>query len=163
MQTPTRLVALPGSSLSCIVPITCIVSGTYSTRVRELEVSSQIAHGCKVALILFLVVLAGCSTADNRHTGFYSVGDPSKGEFNKVVTISNPGSADASFRLSIKGFLFGSKEELLEYISSMPDLYAGEPSYEKAWRFMTKRSYAHVPYTGSTRVHDPLLYLNSVG
>lgn len=124
--------------------------------------SSQVTQNCKLALILSLLVFVGCSGGD-RHTGFYSVGDPSKGEFNKVVTVSNAGSTDASVRLSIKGFLFGSKEELLEYISSMPDLYAGEPSYEKAWRFMTKRSYAHVPYTGSTRVHDPLLYLNSVG
>jgi hypothetical protein len=113
------------------------------------------------SVVITTLLLQACS--DGGHTGLYSVGDPFKGEFNRVVVVENAGSASSAFRLSIKGFLFTSKEDLLDYIASMPPAYLGEPPYEKAWRLMTLRSYYHVPYTGSSRAHDPLLYLNSVG
>lgn len=79
------------------------------------------------------------------------------------MTLSNTAGTPATVTISIPGYLFGSKQELLDYIELLPPQYPGEPNYRKAWRFMTTRSYSHIPFSGSPTLYDPLLYLNSLG
>ncbi|HET9406554.1 MAG TPA: hypothetical protein VFO39_04905 [Candidatus Sulfotelmatobacter sp.] len=83
--------------------------------------------------------------------------------FAGSVKISNHATATATIGVSINGYLFRNKEEVLAYINSIPPIFNREPDYRKAWRFLTARAYFYTPFSGSRKQHDPLLFLNSLG
>lgn len=79
------------------------------------------------------------------------------------ISIVNHGPAPAVFELTLNGRKYSRVSDVLTAIASMPDEFAGEPAYRKAWRFM-KDHYRHwVPLTASGWYHWPVLALNSAG
>jgi hypothetical protein len=89
--------------------------------------------------------------------------DSTASPFAGSVTIVNRDSATSRMAISLEGYLFPDKNELLAYIASIPPIFKDEPDYRKAWRFITARGYFYTPFTGSNDQHDPLLFINSVG
>ncbi len=124
----------------------------------QAKVRSLVAAG----FITLALSFGGCGSSPSLDNGaaFHATAD---GGFNQIMTLSNTVGTPETVTISIPGYLFGSKQELLDYIELLPPEYPGEPNYRKAWRFMTTRSYAHIPFSGSAKLYDPLLYLNSLG
>jgi len=83
--------------------------------------------------------------------------------FAGVVTILNNSTRESQFEIGMDGYLFRNKDELLNYVASLPSIYPNEPNYQKAWRFLTARAYQYIPFTGSSAQEDPLLFINSLG
>lgn len=83
--------------------------------------------------------------------------------FAGSIRIVNRSPATTRLGISVEGYLFSDKDEMLAYIAAIPPMYDGEPDYRKAWRFLTARAYFYTPFTGSDQQHDPLLFVNSLG
>jgi hypothetical protein len=80
------------------------------------------------------------------------------------VTLANTLDLPVRFRLDVNGALApGSVEDIVDAIRAAPELTSGESMPLKIWHRMVDVTYRSYPLTANQWMHDPVIYLNSVG
>lgn len=85
------------------------------------------------------------------------------GGYRSEIRIENRHDGRTEVLVGIENLLFIDREDILQSIERMPEQYAGEPDYRKAWRFVATRTYHASSLSEQLKQHDPLLYFNSIG
>lgn len=80
-----------------------------------------------------------------------------------MLRFSNLGENDRDVRLSINGFHLEDFDGVLAQILAMPALRNDEPIWRRAWRFVVARRSHYWPVSGGFFLHQPDLFLRSVG
>jgi hypothetical protein len=114
-------------------------------------------------LLLICAILSGCGdSANNSDVDSSAISYNS----NKIshVRITNNGSTEIGFNVSVNGRSFYTKEDdIITEINNLPSDYTDEPFHRKLWRYLIKNKYFFEPYTSDFWGHSPVLYLNSIG
>jgi len=79
------------------------------------------------------------------------------------VRIENRGSETATFSMKLNDSGYRDVFEIVAAIQGMPEAFAGEPDYRKAWRFLRENRYHYRPLSARGWLAMPLIMVNSSG
>lgn len=82
---------------------------------------------------------------------------------NTSIILSNTGTQTVEFQLKINNKIFYSESDLVNYIQNFDPVNHKKPLYWKAWDFVVKNTYHHIPVSEDRWYHSPLLFINSFG
>lgn len=80
-----------------------------------------------------------------------------------VLRVVNTAAEARSVRLAINGTRLGGLSSLLLDMLNVPVRQVNEPLYRRAWRYLSLKHRHDNVITGGRVIHEPLLYLRSVG
>lgn len=79
------------------------------------------------------------------------------------VILTNTSDKTVEFKLKINGKFFYSEKELIDYINVFEQDADGKPLFWKAWDFVIRHTYHHIPVSQDRWYHSPFLFINSFG
>lgn len=82
---------------------------------------------------------------------------------DSVLRISNQGADDQPLRMSVNGAALGDMSDVVSGILSAPAQRPGESLQARAWLYLKSRSRHAWPITSGRAIHQPDLYLRSLG
>lgn len=81
-----------------------------------------------------------------------------------AVQLVNTSDRDLQLALSHNGFpVMVSRQDIVDYVRSMPSAYVGEPVERKLWRFLVATTYHWLPLSMALWINDPWITVNSLG
>ncbi len=91
------------------------------------------------------------------------VGQLSSTQSTSILRLSNLGVAPQALRLTINGAVLGDTSDIVADILTAPVQRPGESLQERAWLYLKSRSRHEWPITSGRTIHQPDLYLRSLG
>ncbi len=91
------------------------------------------------------------------------VGQLSSTQPSSILRVSNLGVAPQAVRLTINGAALGDTSDIVADILTAPVQRPGESLQERAWLYLKSRSRHEWPITSGRTIHQPDLYLRSLG
>jgi hypothetical protein len=81
-----------------------------------------------------------------------------------ALVLTNDSDRQVDFAFEHNGFpAFQSRKEIVDFVKSMPESYAGEPFERKLWRFLVDNTFHWAPVSPLPFVGDPWVEINSLG